>query len=147
MPRRERDTTGSRPVHEEVDQLFSDLMGARGSGAATRAPTDVYVTEDPPALHATVDVAGLDPHTLEVVLDGDVLTIRGERRRPAESGRRVYQHVEIDWGPFDRRIHIGTPVDPAGASVSYERGLLHISLPLAPRRTVSRVLIGVRIPG
>lgn len=136
-----------RQVPGEVDELLSELMGVRGAGSAARALTDVYLTEDPPALHATVDIAGLDPDSLEVMLEEDVLTIRGGRRRPPESGRRVYQHVEIDWGPFERRIRIGVPVDPAAATVTYDRGLLQIRLPLAPQPVVSRVLITVRIPG
>jgi HSP20 family protein len=126
--------------------MLADLMGVRGP-AGGRALTDVYVTDDPPALNVTVDIAGLDPQTLEVVLDGDLLIIRGGRRQPPSRGRRVYQHVEIDWAPFERRIRISRPVDPAGAGVTYERGLLHITLPLASRPVVTRVLIGVRIPG
>lgn len=122
-------------------------MAVGRAGAVTRAQTDVYLTDDPAALNVTVDIAGLDPQTLEVILDGDLLILRGGRRRPPESGRRVYQHVEIDWGPFERRIRIETPVDPASASVTYDRGLLQIALPLASRAVVARVLIGVRIPG
>ena len=122
-------------------------MGVRGGAAAASALTDVYLTEDPGALHATVDIAGLDPDSLQVMLEKDLLTIRGARRRPPESGRRIYQHVEIDWGPFERRIRIGVPVDPAAATVTYDRGLLQIRLPLAPRPVPSRVLITVRISG
>ncbi len=122
-------------------------MGA-GRGAVTpRALTDAYLTEDPPTLNVTVDIAGLDPDTLEVILDGEILVIRGDRKRPAARGRRVYQHIEIDWGPFERRIRIQTPVDPATTTVTYERGLLQIALPLAATPVVARVLIGVRIAG
>ena len=138
---------GYRQLSGSVDQLLTELIGV-GRGAATpRALTDVYLTDAPPALNVTVDIAGLDPQTLEVILDGDLLTIRGGRRRPAESGRRVYQHVEIDWGPFERRVRIETPVDPAAATVTYDRGLLQIALPLAAQPVITRVLIGVRIPG
>ena len=135
-----------RAARGEVDQLFAELMGGRRGPAADRALTDVYLTEDPPALNVTVDIAGLDPQSLEVVLDGDLLVIRGGRRRPAAAGRRLYQHVEIDWAPFERRLRIGRPVDPSSASVSYERGLLQITLPLAQQPVVARVLIGVRLP-
>jgi len=65
---------------------------------------------------------------------------------PDEAGRRVYQHAEIEWGPFERRIRIATPVDPGAATVTYLQGLLKIALPLAARPVVARVLIGVRIP-
>ena len=137
--------TGFRHLHGEVEHLFADLMGRRGGSAAARALTDVYLTDEPPTLNVTVDVAGLDPTSLEVVLDGDVLSVRGARRRPDEPGRRVYQHAEIDWGPFERHIRIATPVDPGAAAVTYEQGLLQIALPLAARPVVARVLIGVRI--
>lgn len=130
-----------------MDQLLTELMNVSRGGTTNRALTDVYLTDDPATLNATVDIAGLDPQSLEVILDGDILTIRGGRRRPPESGRRVYQHVEIDWGPFERRIRIGTPVDPAAATVTYDRGLLQLALPLAQQPVVTRVLIGVRIPG
>ena len=117
------------------------------SAATPRALTDVYLTDAPPTLNVTVDIAGLDPQTLEVILDGELLTIRGGRRRPAEPGRRVYQHVEINWGPFERHVRIETPVDPTATTVTYDRGLLQIALPLAAAPVVARVLIGVRIPG
>lgn len=133
--------------HQLRDPIFSDLIGGRGGSASSRAPTDVYLTENPPTLNVTVDIAGLDPQALEVVLEDQVLVIRGGRRRPPEPGRRIYQHVEIDWAPFERHIRLGTPVDPTAASVSYERGLLQIALPLTQRPVVARVLIGVRIPG
>lgn len=145
MARRDEPSSGLRRQAGEGEHRYADLIGVRGAAAAARALTDVYLTEDPPALHATVDIAGLDPQTLEVLLDGDLLIIRGARRRPPERGRRVYQHVEIDWAPFERRIRIATAVDPAGASVTYDRGLLQITLPLAQRPVVARVLIGVRI--
>ena len=70
-------------------------------------------------------------------------------RSPAFRQKRpcpLAQHVEIDWGPFERRIRIARPVDPSSASVTYERGLLQITLPLAQHPIVARVLIGVRIP-
>ena len=139
--------TGFRQLPASVDQLLTDLMSLGRGAAVTRALTDVYLTEDPATLNVTVDIAGLDPQTLEVILDGDILTIRGGRRRPAETGRRVYHHVEIDWGPFERRLRIETPVDPTSATVTYDRGLLQIALPLAQRPIVARVLIGIRIPG
>jgi len=146
MPPADDRLTRFRHLHGEVDQLFADLMGVRGGSTAAHALTDVYLTDEPPTLNVTVDVAGLDPHTLEVVLDGDVLSVRGARRRRDEAGRRVYQHAEIDWGPFERRIRIATPVDPGAATVAYEQGLLQIALPLAARPVLTRVLIGVRIP-
>lgn len=124
---------------------FAELIGAHlGMAGPVRPDTDVYMTNDPPTLNITVDVAGLDSESLGVVLDGDVLTISGQRRRPHEEGRRVYHHAEIDWGRIERRLRLGTPVDPDTSSVRYERGLLQIALPLATRAVITRVLLTVR---
>ena len=147
MAHRDDSPAGFRQNPAGVDQLLNELIGMGRSAAVPRALTDVYLTDDPPTVNVTVDIAGLDPQSLEVILEDDILTIRGARRRPDATGRRVYQHVEIDWGPFERRVRIGTPVDPASATVTYDRGLLQIALPLAPRPVLARVLIGVRIPG
>ncbi len=124
---------------------FAELIGAHlGTTGPMRPDTDVYMTDDPPTLNVTVDIAGLDPDSLGVVLDGDVLIISGQRRRPHEDGRRVYHHAEIDWGRIERKLRLGTPVDPDASTVRYERGLLQIALPLATRPVITRVLLAVR---
>ena len=131
---------------DDVDRLFTELFpGGRhaGSGEA-RAPVDVYVADgDPPTLTVELDVSGLDPGLVEVALHEDLLVVRGERRRTGE-GRRVYQHAEIAWGPFERRLRLGVSVDAASASAAYENGILRIRLPLAPSPPAQRVEITVR---
>lgn len=131
---------------DDVDRLFTELFpgGRRGGGTEGRAPVDVYLTDgDPPALTVELDVAGIDPRLVEVAIHDDLLIVRGERRRTGQ-GRRVYQHAEISWGPFERRLRLGVPVDPGAAAASYENGLLRIALPLAPRPPLRRVEISVR---
>jgi HSP20 family protein len=145
-PRRTPPGTG---LPGEVDRLLAELCaGARAAtGAeAARAPVDVYLSDDPPALTVELDVAGIDPETAEIALHDDVLVVRGERR-PAAGPRRVYHHAEIAWGPFERRIRLNVPVDPDRASAAYDRGLLTITLPLAARAPARRVVIGVRRAG
>ena len=133
---------------DDVDRLFTELFpGGRhaGSGEA-RAPVDVYVADgDPPTLTVELDVAGVDPARVEVALHEDLLVVRGERRRTGD-GRRVYQHAEIAWGPFERRLRLGVAVDPSMATATYTNGLLRIMLPLAPRPPLRRVEITVRAP-
>ena len=129
-------------------EILAELLGARrGMTGPARPGTDVYMTEDPPTLHVTMDLAGLDTDTLRIALDGDMLTVTGQRRRPAESGRRVYHHAEIDWGRFERNMRLATPVDPNKSLVTYERGLLQIALPLAARPVITRVMLTVRVVG
>ena len=99
------------------------------------------------SMMASVAVAGLDPDSLRVALDGDLLLVSGARRRPDHAGRRVHHLAEIDWSRFERTLRLPTAVDPETSRVTYERGLLVIALPLAARPVISRVVLTIRIPG
>jgi HSP20 family protein len=78
------------------------------------------------------------------VASGGVLVVAGERPRPRGDGR-VYQQMEIDYGPFKREVALPEAVDTSAARASYERGLLTIVLPLARRAPEgTRVPIEVR---
>ncbi|MGD9572708.1 MAG: Hsp20/alpha crystallin family protein [Thermoleophilia bacterium] len=133
---------------DDVDRFLADLFpgGRHGASNEARAPVDVYLTDGPPpALTVELDLAGVDPGAIDVGLTEDLLVVRGERRRSGE-GRRVYQHAEIAWGPFERRLRLGVAVDPAAATASYENGILRIRLPIAPSPPLRRVSITVRGP-
>jgi len=131
---------------DDVERLFAELYpgGRHGAPSEARAPVDVYLSEGPPpSLTVEIDVAGVEPALLDIGLVEDLLVVRGERRRVGE-GRRVYQHAEIPWGPFERRLRLGVSVDAAAASAACENGILRIVLPLAPSPPLRRVEISVR---
>ena len=127
----------------EIDELFSELWQvprfAAGAGGF-RPQVDSFSTDDPPELTVIVELPGIDPEEVQIVATGRVLVVAGERRRPRGDGR-VYQQMEIDYGPFRREVALPAAVDTSAARASYERGLLTIVLPLAQR---SRE--GVRVP-
>jgi HSP20 family protein len=134
---------------EDVDRLFAELFpgGRHAASNEARAPVDVYLTDgDPPTITVELDVAGVDPDQVEIALREGALVVRGERRRGGE-GHRRYQHAEIAWGPFERRLRLGVPVDVERATASYENGILRIALPMVPRPPMRRVDISERESG
>jgi HSP20 family protein len=80
-----------------------------------------------------VELPGVDPEAVEIVVEERSLTISGQRMRPRVPGQ-VYQQMEIEYGPFTRAIQLTEDVDVAGASATYEHGLLTVILPIAARR-------------
>ena len=120
---------------EEIEQLFADLWEvfpfSRGMRRGYRPEVDVYRTEDPPSLTVLVELPGVDPREVEVVASPRALLIAGERRRPKDCGH--YQQMEIDYGPFQRQVTLAEDVDPEQATATYERGILTIRLPIAPK--------------
>ena len=121
-------------MKSEMEELFADLcqvprLVARRAGF--RPALDVYRTEDPPAITVVVELAGIDPDDVDAAVVDGVLVVRGRRARPA--GNRYYQHIEIDYGVFERRVQLNEAVDSEDASATYENGLLSVHLPLAKK--------------
>jgi HSP20 family protein len=136
-------------LQNEVQELFADLwqlphfMSAR---AGFRPPVDCYRSTKRSRFTVVVEVAGVEPEDLRVAVEGRQLVVAGERRRGREEGR-VYQLMEIEDGPFERRIPLAPDVDVGNGEARYERGLLRITFPLAKARTRSaKVAIQVRAP-
>ena len=122
----------------EIQELFADLWQVpRFSGLrhGFRPDCDCYRTDDPPTIHVVVEVPGIDPASIDVVASGKTLVIAGTRERPAVAGAKVIG-MEIEYGPFQRRLELGEEIDPAGATATYDRGMLKVNLPLAVRTSV-----------
>ncbi len=87
-----------------------------------------------------MDVAGVDPEKLSVVLEKERLTISGEREFPLLDLCCVHQ-LEIDYGPFQRSIALPVPVDAGAATSVCRHGLLVVRLPKRESRGPVRIPI------
>jgi HSP20 family protein len=115
-------------LREAMDQFVSEgLSRARDYRAAWQLPIDAYVTED--AIMLMADVPGLKPEELEVTLEGDTLTIRGEFRNRVEGKNYLLQ--ERVSGHFERTLTINTPIDSAKIEATFTNGVLTLKLPKA----------------
>ena len=133
-------------LQEELEELFADLWqvpGFAGLRRGFRPLVDCYRSEQPPAVTVVVDLAGIDIDGVEVVVTERTVVISGERRRPALAHRVSYRQMEIEYGPFVRRISLAEDVDPEAAEATYERGLLTVVLPLAQKPRTGRVSIAL----
>ena len=134
---------------EEIEQLFADLWQvfpfSRGLRRGFRPQVDVFRNDDPAVLTVQIELAGVDPDDVQLVAAPQALLIAGERRRPKDCGH--YQQMEMDYGPFQRQITLSEDIDPEQAVATYERGILTVRLPIAPRPSPrERVSIVVRRP-
>lgn len=130
----------------EIEELFADLWQVpRFSGLrhGFRPAVDCFVTDDPHELVVIVELAGVDPESIEIVVAERTLTVSGHRSRPRVDGQ-VYQQAEIEYGRFERRISLGQNISPAAATAVYEAGFLRITLPIAkraPRRRTAAIVV------
>jgi HSP20 family molecular chaperone IbpA len=133
-------------LHNEIQELVDELWHLprfAGGRRGFRPQADCIRSEEPAELRVIVELPGVDPTTIKVVAADRVLVVAGERRRPKVSGR--YRQLEIEYGPFQRRIPLDEPVDASAASARYEQGMLIVSLPIAAKAPQSeRVAIVIR---
>lgn len=137
-------------LQDQIRELFEDLWQEMpqfsGLRRSFRPAADSCRTEEPPALHVVVELPGVEPEKIQVVVGGRMLVIAGVRERPRRAGARI-QQMELDYGPFRRQIQLTEDVDSAAATATYDRGLLEITLPLAPAAPPrTKVPIEVRRP-
>jgi HSP20 family protein len=117
-------------LREAMDQVFNDnYMHNRDyrQPQVWQLPVDAYATED--AIVLTADVPGLKPEELNVTLEGDTLTIRGELKNREEN--RNYLLRERATGLFERVLTINTPIDTNKVKAEFSDGVLTLTLPKA----------------
>jgi HSP20 family protein len=133
----------------EIEELFADLWQVprfAGMRSGFRPAVDVWFTEDPPQLVVVVELAGVDPGSIELGVEERALTIAGTRGRPRVPGQ-VFQQAEIEYGHFERRIPLEQNIDAAAATAAYDAGMLRITLPVAANPPAEKaVVIVVRRP-
>jgi len=134
MAPRDKPTPGTPgSLQAEIEELFSELWQVprfAGLRRGFRPNVDSYHTDDPHELTVIVEAPGIDPKSLTIVVSERTLLVAGERSRERGDGR-VYQQMEIEYGPFQRQIHLTEDVDPERARARYEQGIITISLPVA----------------
>src|SRR5918911_1349523 len=100
--------TRKRDLRDEIDELFADLWHVSriaGPRRGFRPALDCYRTNDPETFTVVVDIAGIDPEAIDVTTADRALVISGERHRDARGGR-TYQHMEVEYGPFQRVVQL-----------------------------------------
>jgi HSP20 family protein len=122
-------------LREAMNRLFEDSVISQGQGqgqrdgqaAELRLPVDAYATEHEIVLRAAVP--GLTPEAVEITLEGDTLTIRGELPRPIDNVGYIFQ--ERPWGRFSRSLQLNVPVEANRVEAVFENGMLTLTLPKA----------------
>ena len=99
-------------------------------------PMDLYRDADSYVLNA--DLPGIDPQSVDVDVDGQLLSIRAERTAPARDGVRWIAR-ERSTGSYLRRFTLGQGIDTAHISASYDNGVLSVVLPVTEKAKPRKV--------
>jgi HSP20 family protein len=123
--------SGNFTIHlaDELEVYFNEVAHGRPVGFVAspkwKPPTDVYETEDALVVH--IDVAGMRSEDFQVEFADGILRVAGERLARRE-GKRHYHAMEVQVGPFERRLRLPVAVDPDSIRASYDAGFLEVRL-------------------
>lgn len=128
-------------MHNEVLRAFNDscVISSRHPyrGRGFRPAADAFFQERTREIVVRLELPGMGRDDIELFVDRRELVVRGERGFPSGEGR-VYQQVEMDYGPFERRVRLMVDVEPDSTSATYEAGVLEVRLTLVDRDTSAR---------
>lgn len=127
------------PLHDDMEDLFERFWGA-GDGwnlSATSPPLDLSETDS--AIRIGVDVPGLDPQDIDIQVNGNHVTISGERKECQEEQGETFHRTERRVGAFSRSVWLPCAIDESKVDAQYRNGVLHITLPKAEEAKSKRI--------
>lgn len=128
-------------LREKMNRMFEDVFSGRSEDkeltAGTWAPSvDIFETEN--ELVMTAEIPGIEEKDVEIKVEDNTLSIRGERKFEKETKEENYHRIERSHGSFYRAFTLPSSVDPERIQAEQENGVLKISMPkrqeLKPRK-------------
>ncbi|MFI9806040.1 Hsp20/alpha crystallin family protein [Streptomyces sp. NPDC052301] len=120
----------------DFDRLTQQVFG--NSTRQSAMPMDAYRAGDDFLVH--FDLPGIDPETIELDVERNVLNVRAERRNPAPEGAEMLL-AERPTGTFTRQLFLGDTLDTERIDASYEAGVLTLRIPVAEQAKPRRIQI------
>ena len=113
---------------DEMEKMMEEWR--RGSAGGFTPAVDVYETQKDVVVETPL--AGVEPNDVEITIENDVLTIKGEMKRQSEVDEKNYYRQEVRSGSFFRSVALPAHVQADGASAESSEGMLKITIPKAP---------------
>ena len=129
-------------LHQQMDELFDEAFRSFGFpksqfgdlsrlAETTFTPTLNIASEDD-KYTLTVEVPGMKEEDIEVELNGDMLTIRGNKREEVENKDRHFYRIERHYGEFQRVLSLPSDTSSGDIQAEMKNGLLTITVPRRP---------------
>jgi HSP20 family protein len=135
------------PTQDRLNRLFRESYNPeRPEEALTTTslapPVDIY--EDEHNITLKIEVPGIDEKDIDVRIEGNTLTVQGERMLEKEEKEENFRRVERHYGSFTRSFTLPGSVDSGQVSADYDKGVLKIKLPKKAEAKPKQIKVNIR---
>jgi len=124
----------------ELDRLSQQFFGANGTSTRPAVmPMDAYRDGEQYVVH--FDIPGVDPSSIDLDVERNVLTVHAERKPPIGEGVD-YQVAERPRGVFSRQLFLGDMLDTDRIEAAYDAGVLTLRIPVVEKAKPRKIEIG-----
>jgi len=137
---------GAATLHEHLNRVFAEGFN-RGeeSNLTTWAPAvDILETEH--ELVVKADIPDVDPKELDIRVENNILTIRGERKFEKQVNEKNYLRVERSYGSFARSFSLANTVNSEAIKADYHNGVLTLNIPKREEAKPKQIKVNVGSP-
>src|SRR5580704_2201850 len=138
---------GASTLQEQVNRLFGNVLEHSGeeSNLTSWAPAvDIYETEH--ELVVKADLPEVDPKELDIRVENNLLTIRGERKFEKKVSEDHYLRIERAYGSFSRSFSLANTVDAEAIKADYQNGVLTLTIPKREEAKLKQIKVNVGAP-
>ncbi len=136
-------------IQERMNRLFDEtLQRTRSreeediSAGLWAPPVDIYETENEIVLKA--ELPEIDQKDIEIKVEDNTLTIRGERRFDQETKKENYHRIERAYGKFSRSFSLPNTIDQEKIKASYKDGILKLVMPKKEEKKPKQITVEVK---
>jgi HSP20 family protein len=120
----------------DLDRLAE--QAAAGAGQVRSIPMDAYRRGESVFVH--LDLPGIDADSIQLTVEQNVLSVTAERFYERREGDQIIAKERPE-GAFERQMFLGEHLDADRLQASYDRGVLTLEIPVAPRAQARRIEI------
>ena len=134
-------------LQDQINRLFNDTFERTGqeSNLTAWAPA-VDIFENEHELVVKADLPDIDPKDLDIRVENNILTIRGERKFEKKVNEDNYLRVERAYGAFSRSFALANTVNPDGIKADYQNGVLTLVIPKREEAKPKQIKVNVGAP-
>jgi HSP20 family protein len=114
---------------DEFEEAVSRLWDAGNNGWTFGASVPWDISETDKSVEVKLDLPGVTAKEIDIQLNGNLLTVSGERKEEQEKKGKTYHRVERRYGSFSRSVTLPCPVQEDEVAAEYRDGVLAITLP------------------